>query len=214
VNVTPLGSVPVVKLRVGTGKPKAVTLNVPDAPTVKVVLFGLVNEGASSTVNVKLWVASVPAPLCAVNVMPYVPPVLVAGVPLSTPVELLNVTPVGSGPDSLSVGAGVPVAITVNVPGAPTVNVVLFELVIVGPPVTVRVAAFELTLPAELVNTARYWYPFCRNVTPGSVSVVDVAPLTLLNVAPLSVLTCHCTVGAGFPLAEAMKVAVPPAATV
>jgi hypothetical protein len=126
----------------------------------------------------------------------------------------VNVTVFGSIPVSLRVGVGDPVVVTVNVPAVPTVKVALFALVIAGPPVTVSVAAFELTLPTELVNTARYWYPFCGNVTPGSVSVVDVAPLTLLNVAPLSVLTCHCTVGAGFPLAEAMKVAVPPAATV
>src|SRR5258708_37278868 len=33
----------------------------------------------------------------------------------------------------------------------------------------------------------------------------------LLNVAPPSVLTCHCTVGTGFPLAAATKVTFEPA---
>jgi hypothetical protein len=55
---------------------------------------------------------------------------------------------------------------------------------------------------------------FSATVTEDSIKVVDVAPLTLLKVAPLSVLTCHCTVGAGFPLAVAVKVAVAPATTV
>ena len=35
-----------------------------------------------------------------------------------------------------------------------------------------------------------------------------------LKVEPPSVLTCHCTVGAGLPLAAAVKVAVRPALTV
>ena len=55
-----------------------------------------------------------------------------AGVPLSTWVLVLKVTPLGSAPDSLNVGAGVPVAATVNDPGMPTPNVVLLTLVIAG----------------------------------------------------------------------------------
>ena len=35
-----------------------------------------------------------------------------------------------------------------------------------------------------------------------------------VNVVPLSLLTSHCTVRAGLPLAAAVKVAVPPALTV
>jgi len=58
--------------------------------------------------------------------------VFAAGVPLSTPVFPLNVTPLGSAPVSVKVDAGKPVAITVNVPAVPTLNVVLFRLVIVG----------------------------------------------------------------------------------
>jgi hypothetical protein len=44
----------------------------------------------------------------------------------------LNVTPVGNAPASLKVGVGDPVAVTVNVPDAPTTNVVLFALVMAG----------------------------------------------------------------------------------
>ena len=80
------------------------------------------------TVSVKLCVASVPTPLCAVNVMGNDP--LAAGVPLSTPVAGFNVTPLGNAPDSESDGAGDPVAVTVNVPAVPTENVVLLTLVI------------------------------------------------------------------------------------
>jgi hypothetical protein len=91
----------------------------------------LVNVGASWTVRVKLWVA-VPAALVAVNVIGKVPPVPAVGVPLSTPVMGLKVTPLGSAPVSFSVGAGNPVAVTVKLADCPTVNVVDEPLVIVG----------------------------------------------------------------------------------
>ena len=47
--------------------------------------------------------------------------------PLST-----KVTPVGSVPLSLKAGVGIPVVVTVNVPGSPSVNVVMVALVIAG----------------------------------------------------------------------------------
>ena len=78
---------------------------------------------------------------------------------------------------------------------------------------TVSVAAVVVADPAELVNTARYWLPFCDKAVV-KLRVVEVPPETLLNVAPPSVLTCHCTVGVGEPLAAAVKVAVWPAVTV
>ena len=70
-NVTPEGNAPDSD-SVGVGVPVAVTLNVPATPTVKVVLEALVMEGAAVgwfTVSVKLCVAAVPTPFCAVNVM-------------------------------------------------------------------------------------------------------------------------------------------------
>src|SRR5437762_2929587 len=77
------------------------------------------------TVNVKLCVAFGNTPLLAVMVMVYVASVPSAGVPLRAPAEL-SVTPLGSEPVSVKVGAGTPVAATVNDPGAVTVNDVLF----------------------------------------------------------------------------------------
>jgi hypothetical protein len=68
VKVTPDGRVPT-SLRVGTGVPVAVTVNVPAVPTVKEVLFALVMAGACFTVSVKLCVAFVPTPFEAVIVI-------------------------------------------------------------------------------------------------------------------------------------------------
>ena len=114
----------------GTGKPVTTTVKVPAEPTVKVMLFALVMAAAWFTVSVKLCVASAPTPLCAVNEMGKVP--VAVGVPLNTPVAVLNVTPAGRAPDSLRVGVGEPVAMTVKVPAVPAVNVALFALVIAG----------------------------------------------------------------------------------
>jgi hypothetical protein len=79
--------------------------------------------------------------LLAVIVIGYVPAVPVAGVPLSVAVPLFtnNVTPFGSVPVSLSDGVGAPVVVTVKLPAVPTVNVVLFALVIAGDWFTVSV---------------------------------------------------------------------------
>ena len=65
--------------------------------------------------------------MCAVNEMGKVP--LAVGVPLNTPVAVLNVTPPGNGPDSESNGTGKPVATTVKVPAEATVNVAELALV-------------------------------------------------------------------------------------
>jgi hypothetical protein len=51
----------------------------------------------------------------------------------------VKVTPEGSAPVFENVGAGTPVAVTVNVPAVPTVNVALFALVIDGAEVIVYV---------------------------------------------------------------------------
>jgi hypothetical protein len=81
---------------------------------------------------VKLCTAFGLVPLLAVKVMLYVPPVPAAAVPLKTPVFELKDNPLGNVPVSLNVGAGDPVAVTVNVPVVPVVNVVLAALVIAG----------------------------------------------------------------------------------
>jgi hypothetical protein len=89
------------------------------------------------TSSVKFWLAFGEIPFCAVNVIGYRP--LTVGVPERIPVVPLNVTPFGSVPLTLPVGAGVPVAIAVNDPGAPSVNTALFALVIAGGEFTVSV---------------------------------------------------------------------------
>lgn len=80
----------------------------------------------------------------------YVPAVPAAGVPPRTPVEALNVTPAGSGPDSPRVGAGMPVAVTVNDPATPTVNVVALALVKAGAVLTVNVKGCTASDPTPL----------------------------------------------------------------
>ena len=130
-NVTPLGSVPP-SLKLGAGNPVTVTVNVPAVPTVNVVLFALVIAGAWLTVRVKLCTALLPTPLLALKLIGYVPKVPAAGVPLNVLVAELNVTPLGSVPVCVTVGAGTPVVVTVKVAALPTVKVVAFALVIAG----------------------------------------------------------------------------------
>ena len=87
---------------------------------------------AAFTVSVNIWLAGGITPLSAVNVTLYVPLVPGAGVPLSTPVSGLKPPPIGRPPLMLSAGAGLPEAVTVNVPGVPTVKVAALALVNAG----------------------------------------------------------------------------------
>ena len=67
----------------------------------------------------KLCVKLLPTPLEAVIENWYVPFVPTAGVPPRVAVPLpwsVNVTPLGNAPDSVKVGVGAPVAVTVNAP--------------------------------------------------------------------------------------------------
>lgn len=157
-NVTPEGSVAPPSLSDGFGKPEVVTLNVPAAPAVNVVLLALVIAGAWSTVSVKFCVALLPTPLLAVMVNEFVPPVPAPGVPLRVAVPSplsTKLTPEGNvAPPSLRVGFGKPVVVTVNVPADPTVNVVLLALVIAGawPTVSVKLCAVGDPTPLLGVN--------------------------------------------------------------
>ena len=82
---------------------------------------------------------------------------------------------------------------------------------------TVNVAAVlvAVCVPLQvLVNAARYWFPLSATDGFVTVRVVLVPPgETSVQLTPL-VLTCHCTVGAGLPLAVAVKVALFPYVTV
>src|SRR5436190_7691351 len=77
---------------------------------------------------------------------------------------------------------------------------------------TVSVAAVVVAVPYALVKTARYFLPLSDVIAPND-RTGPVAPLMLVKVDPPFALTCHCAVGAGVPLAEAWKVAVPLGAT-
>ena len=137
--VRPAGRVPV-SLNVGAGLPVAVTVKEPAPPTVKVAWLALVKAGAWLTVRVKLWVAAGLMPLLAVMVKlnVYGPAPRLGGVPLRTPLEEPTDSQDGA-PVKLKAGAGLPVAVTVKLPGVPTVNVVALALVIAGGWLTVRV---------------------------------------------------------------------------
>jgi len=56
---------------------------------------------------------------------------------------------------------------------------------------TVKVAFVVVALPAVLVKTARYLLPLMAVVVLVRLSVVEVAPETLVNDVPPFVLTCH-----------------------
>ena len=109
--------------------------------------------------------------------------------------------------------AGVPDAVAEKTAFAPlTTPMVAGFAVIRGAKPIVRAAAVVVDVPPVFVNAARYRLP--SSPAPAvKLSVVDVAPGMLLNVAPPSELTCHCTVGVGVPVAAAVKVAVPPEIT-
>ena len=98
-----------------------------------------------------------------------------------------------------------------NAPPAPVaVNSELPQLLVTeiegadGMELTVNVAALEFTDPAMLVHTARYCLLLSAVVVVND-NVLLVAPPMLVQLEPL--FTCHCTVGAGPPLAPELNVA-------
>ena len=80
------------------GWPVAVKVKLPAVPVVKVVEVEPVKAGASFTVSVNDWEASVPTPLLATTVRLTTPPVPAAGVPEIAPVVAFRVRPLGSVP--------------------------------------------------------------------------------------------------------------------
>ena len=99
----------------------------------------------------------------------------------------------------------VPVAVNTELPQLLVTETVGAE----GIAVTVSVAEFEFTAPDAFVHLARYRL-LLSAVVVAKDKVLAVAPVILLQVKPL-VLTCHCTVGAGLPLAAELKLAFEPA---
>jgi hypothetical protein len=171
-----------------------------------VVLAALVIAGAWPIVSVKFCVAFVPTPLLAVNVMGKVP--VAPAVPLSVP-ELFplstNVTPAGSAPDSVRDAVGTPVAVTVNDPAAPTVNVALVPLVIAGAWSTVSVKVCVASVPITLcaLMLSEYVLPVNAAGVPASVAVPF--PLST-NVTPVGSAPVSVSAGSGKPVVVTVKV--------
>jgi hypothetical protein len=108
------------------------------------------------TINAKLCVALGDTPFCAVNVTLNVP--VAVGIPLSVPVPSplsVNVTPDGKAPDSVMLGVGLPIVITVNELCVPTVKFALLLLVMAGacPLVTANVVEPQID-PAQALIVA------------------------------------------------------------
>src|SRR5688572_27382877 len=78
-----------------------------------------------------------------------------------------------------------------------------------GVGLTVNIAALEVAVPAMLVHTARYCL-LLSAVAVAKDNVALAAPAIFVQVVPL-VLSCHCTVGAGLPLATELKITFNPA---
>ena len=124
--------------------------------------------------------------------MPAVPE---PGVPDNAPAPGVNVTPDGSVPVCDSVGAGLPVAVTVKLPALKTVNVVELALVIfgatnaaVGVTNTVPDAA---PAPAALVAVTEQVY--CVPLASPDTNIGEVA---LLPIKPLGLqVALYCVIG-------------------
>ena len=201
VKVMPLGNAPV-SVKVDAGKPAVITVNDPEVPTVNVAVLALVIVGASSTVSVKPWLAAEPTPLPAINVMGYVLPVPVAGIPPKVPVPFplsVKVTPLGSGPDSVRLGAGEPVAVTGNAPVVPATNVTVFTLVIAGAWLTMMSSTWVADCGPIVLESLTFTV---KLALPSAVGVPAIAP-ALLRVRPA---------GSEPPLMVKVRAPVPPEA--
>ena len=84
-------------------------------------------------------------------------------------------------------------------------------LVTTGAVPTVSVAAVVVAVPTLFMKTARNWLPVSPLVVV-SLYVVLVAPSMLVQL-PAPLFTCHCTDGAGLPVAAAVNSTVLPTVT-
>ena len=107
--------------RAGAGYPVVRTVSLSAAPTLTLMARIFLMAGALVTVRVNAWVA-VPFLFLAVRVSRYTPAAAFAGVPeiVAVPSPLsANLTPEGSRPVLVILGAGSPAAVTVKVNAAP-----------------------------------------------------------------------------------------------
>jgi hypothetical protein len=97
----------------------------------------------------------------------------------------------------LAVNSELPQSLLTDTPGA------------AGIAFTVNKAALEVAMPAMLFHTA--WYCLLLSAVVVVIDkVLAVAPGMFVQVVPF-VLSCHCTVGAGPPLAPELKITISPA---
>jgi hypothetical protein len=126
---------------------------------------------------------------------------------------LTNVTPLGRAPVSVSDGVGVPVAVTVKLPAVPTVNVVLFPLVIAGAWFTVSVNAWVAGEPTPLLAVIVNGY--VPAVPEAAVPLNVAVPFPLLtNVTPVGRAPASVREGVGVPVAVTVKLLAVPTVNV
>ena len=145
--LTPAGRSPLLSL--GAGKPLAPAIAVNARPAVSLTVVAVVKAGALSTISTNAWLV-VPVPFLAVKVSGNDPAAV--GVPDRVPVPFrlsVKVTPVGRPPARPSVGAGVPVVVTLKLKALPSVTVAAAALVMASPLFTVS-RKLWLAVPDEL----------------------------------------------------------------
>ena len=158
------------------------------------------------TVTTRVCVAVKPKVSRAVMVTGYAPAVSGAGVPLRVAVPSplsVNVTPEGRVPDSANDGVGEPVAVTVNVPADPVVNVVDAADVMAGAWSTVRTKFWLTDGPT----------PLAAVMVMGYVPSVPVAGVPDRVAVPFPLSTNVTPVGSG-PLSPMAGVGEPVVVTV
>jgi len=104
-----------------------------------------------------------------------------------------------------NVAPGAPVAVNSELPQLSATEIEGAD----GMELTVNIAPFEFTEPPLFVHTARYCLLLSAAVVVNDKMLV-VAPVILFQLVPL-VLSSHCTVGAGLPLAAELKLTLKPA---
>src|ERR1019366_889682 len=98
---------------------------------------------------------------------------------------LFQVSPVSVESCHCSVGAGLPEQATVNAAVLGDVTDTLVGCVVTwGVVLTVRVAALLVVEPAVLAQMDRYWLAFCGSDVGVRVSVGEVPPVMVFQVAP------------------------------
>lgn len=151
-NVSPAGRAPC-SLMTGVGLPEAMITKLLTVPASKVAVVGLVTAGAWVTLTMRCWVTV--RPFLAVMVSEKSPGWV--GVPaiVAVPLPLAwKVSPTGRAPCSLTVGVGVPVAVTAKLLAVPVAKVAVALLVTTGVMTALRWAGFVFELGSAATRCA------------------------------------------------------------